>query len=58
MRDVSVHVPMLVQPGSEQACLLDMNALPLLGIALVHNDGKLVYPPKPSLLEPCPHLKC
>jgi hypothetical protein len=36
----SVSVPAFVQPDSEQACLLGMNALPLLGIQVLHHDGE------------------
>ncbi len=45
VNDKSVCVPMLVQPDSEQACLLGMNAIPLLGIMLAHDNGKPIYPP-------------
>ena len=41
----SITVPVLVQPGSEQACLLGINAIPLLGIKLVYSDGDAIFPP-------------
>ena len=40
----SVSVPVLVQPNSEQACLLGMNALPLLGIVLTDDSGQPLSP--------------
>ncbi len=45
VNDKSVCVPMLVQPDSEQACLLGMSAIPLLGIMIAHDNGKPIYPP-------------
>ena len=51
VRGVSVRVPVLVQPESEYACLIGMNAIPLLGIALSHQDGEPIYPP--SAVTPC-----
>ena len=40
--DRSVQVPVFVQPDSEQACLLGINAIPHLGINVSHSDGKPV----------------
>ena len=40
----SVAVPELVQPNSEQACLLGLNAIPLFGIKLVDSGGKIIFP--------------
>ena len=40
----SVTVPVFVQPDSEQACLLGMNALPLLGIEVRQSNGTLILP--------------
>ena len=37
-----VKVPVLIQPDSEQSCLLGMNAIPELGIQLLCPDGKPV----------------
>ena len=34
-----VSVPILVQPGSKQACLLVMNAAPLLGLSFLRANG-------------------
>ena len=39
-----VTVPVFVQPDSEQACLLGMNALPLLGIEVRQSNGTLILP--------------
>ena len=37
-----VKVPVLIQPDSEQSCLLGMNAIPELGVQLLCPDGKPV----------------
>ena len=37
-------VPVFVQPDSEQACLLGMNALPLLGIEVRLSNGTQILP--------------
>ena len=42
--DRSVSVPVFIQPDSEQACLMGMNVIPLLGIRIVHGTGKPVLP--------------
>ena len=36
----SACVPVLVQPNSEQACLLGMNAIPLLALSLLRANGQ------------------
>lgn len=36
----SVHVPVLVQPDSEHACLLGMNAIHLLTISILQANGQ------------------
>lgn len=40
----SVTVPTFIQPDSEQACLLGMNAIPLLGIEVKHGSGMQLLP--------------
>ena len=40
--DKTVSVPVFVQPDSVQACLLGINAIPLLGISVLQQDGKSV----------------
>ena len=40
--DKSVSVPAFVQPDSDQACLLGINAIPLIGISVLQSDGKPV----------------
>ena len=49
----SVSVPVLVQPNSEQACLLGWNAIPLFGIKLVYSNGKLISPQVCAGINPC-----
>ena len=47
----SVSVPVLVQPNSEQACLLGLNVIPLFGIKLVDSYGRSIFfcnKPEPS----------
>lgn len=38
--DSSVSVPVFVQPDSDQACLLGINAIPRLGISVLRDEGK------------------
>ena len=35
-----VHAPVFVQPGSSQACLLEMNVIPSLGIKVARANGE------------------
>ena len=44
----SVTVPVFVQPDSEQACLLGMNALPFLGIEVRDSNGIQLLPTEPK----------
>ena len=44
----SVTVPVFVQPDSDQDCLLGMNAIPLLGIKVLHHDGEPIVSPDPE----------
>ena len=55
----SVTVPVFVQPDSEQACLLGMNALPLLGIEVRQSDGAQILPSeqKPDTPQRLPSRK-
>ena len=46
--DKSVSVPVFVQPDSDQACLLGINAIPVLGISVLQSDGKPVLSHIPS----------
>ena len=39
-----MSVPVFVQPASEQACLLGINAIPLLGISVIQGGGKPILP--------------
>ena len=43
----SVSVPVIVQPDTDQDCLLGINAIPLLGISILHGGGKPVAPSSP-----------
>jgi hypothetical protein len=45
----SVTVPVFMQPDSEQACLLGMNALPLLGIEVRLSNGTQILPSEQKL---------
>ncbi len=36
---MTAKVTVLVQPGSDQACLVGMNAIPKLGIRLLRSNG-------------------
>ena len=48
----SVTVPVFVQPDSEQACLLGVNAIPLLSISVIRCNGKSILshaPPEPDV---------
>ena len=38
----AMKIPKLVQPDSKQECLLGMNAIPKLGLQLLHSNGKPV----------------
>ena len=59
----SVTVPVFVQPDSEQACLLGVNAIPLLGIRVIRCNGESILsrgtpeldvpPPKPDAVMVC-----
>ena len=40
---VTAKVTVLVQPGSDQACLVGMNAIPKLGIRLLRSNGTPVW---------------
>ena len=46
--DRSVSVPVFVQPDSGQACLLGINAIPLLGISVLQSDGNPVLSHAPG----------
>ena len=46
--DRSVSIPVFVQPDSAQACLLGMNAIPLLGISVVRSNGDVMLSSLPA----------
>lgn len=41
-------VPVFILPDNKQACLLGMNAIPLLGVQIHHHDGHQILPLKPN----------
>ena len=53
LRPKSVTVPVFVQPDSEQACLLGMNALPFVGIEVRDSNGIQLLPTKPKSDDGC-----
>ena len=46
--DRSVSIPVFVEPDSTQACLLGMNAIPLLGISVVRSNGDVMLSSLPA----------
>ena len=42
--NIICSVPVFIQPNSEQACLMGMNVIPLLGIRIVRSTGMPVLP--------------
>ena len=53
VKNKSVSVPVLVQPNSEQACLLGWNAIPFFGIKLVYSNGQPISPQICAGIDPC-----
>ena len=51
--DRSVRVPVFVQPDSDQACLLGINAIPLLGINVLQDSGKPIVSHAPTGIAEC-----
>ena len=48
MDDRSVSIPVFAQPDSAQACLLGMNAIPLLGISVVRSNEDVMLSSLPA----------